>query len=239
VVAHYQTKKEVKMEQETMKRIQDFMLEEFARFAPTLGRYQWPWEKSRWYELVFCLMAKIDDSSAAAAIARETTEIFADLDLLEIDALAELAPDKGDPDYEEPQLALMLGILARQGYDDEESKTAVATICQAARALRQGFGGKVQKYLRKYGELMLAEVPKNFSFSRMSEEDARYAFAHWLQNVLNMPVALSHPSMQALCEKLGIGIEELVHISDRNDVNLALVDDWAVDYVERQSESEA
>lgn len=226
------------MEQETMKRIQDFMLEEFARFAPTLDRYQWPWEKARWHELVFCLMAKIDDSSAAAAIARETTEIFADLDLLEIGALAKLVSDKGEPDYQEPQLSLMLGILERQGYDEEEAKTAVATICQAARALQQGFDGKAQKYLRKYGELMLAEVPKNFSFSRMSEEDTRYAFAHWLQNVLNMPVALSHPSVQTLCEKFGIGIEELVHISDHNDVNLALVDDWAVDYIERKSESE-
>jgi hypothetical protein len=73
----------------------------------------------------------------------------------------------------------------------------------------------------------------------MSEEDTRHAFAHWLQNVLNMPVVLSHPSVKALCEKFGIGIEELVDIADRNDVNLALVDDWAAEHIERESASEA
>ena len=226
------------MEKEKMEKIQEFMLEEYERFVPMLHRYQWPWEVARWHELVFCLLSRIDDSSEAVAIARETMEIFADLDLLEVGALAELAPDKGEPDYQERQLALMLGILERQGYDDEEAKTAVATICQAARALQQGFDGKVQKYLRQYGELVLAEVPKNFSFSRMSEEDTRYAFAHWLQNVLNMPVALSHPSVKALCEKFDIGIEELVDFVDRNDVNLALVDDWAAEHIERESEPE-
>jgi DNA repair protein RadC len=231
------------MEQAKFQKIQDFMQEEFERFAagspPALSKYEWPWEKAKWYELVFCLIAKIDNSSAAAAIARETTEIFADLDLLEIDILAPLAPDKGHPDYKAPQLSLMLSILERQGYEEEEGKTAVVSICQAARALQQDFGGKVQKYLRTYGERMLAEAPDTFLFSSMSEEDTRYVFSHWLQNVSNMPVALSHPSVKSLCERFGIGIDELVSIADRLDVSLALLDDWAVEHLERESESES
>ena len=78
------------------KEIGQFMTEEYARFAPMLDRYNWPWETASWHELVFCLMASIDDSGKTEAIARETTQILADLDLLEIDDLVNLLPDEGD-----------------------------------------------------------------------------------------------------------------------------------------------
>jgi hypothetical protein len=226
------------MDEAKREKINRFMLEEYARFAPMLHRYDWPWETARWHELVFCLMAAVDDSAMAEAIARETTEIFADLDLLEVDDLADLLPKKGELDYGAQQPALMLGILERQGYDAEEARTAVTTICQAASALKQEFGGKVQRYLRQYGEQMVQEVQEHFSFDRMDEEDTSYAFTHWLQNVLNMPIPLSHPSVKRLSRKLGIEVEELVDFADRNDVNLALVDDWAADYMEREAETE-
>lgn len=223
------------MEKEKMEKIKQFMREEYIRFVPELNRYQWPWETARWQELVFCLLARTDDSRAAIVIARETVKIFVALDLLEVDVLAKLVPEKGEPDFQEPQLELMLKIMKRQGYGNTEAEIAVVTICEAARALQQGFDGKVQRYLRKYGELMLSEFFRNFSFSRLSEEDARYAFTNWLQNVLNMPIALSHPSVKALCGKFNIGIEELVDIADRNNVNLALLDDWAADYMEHKN----
>jgi len=221
-------------EKEKPNLLQEFMLEEFLRFAPTLQKYQWPWEGARWQWLVFCLIERIDDSAEATAIARETVEIFTALDLLEIDTLAQLASEKGEPDYQQKQLALMLDILERQGYDAEETKTIVTSICEAARALKDRYEGKVQKYLRKYGELMLEDLSQTFSFSRLSQEDARYAFTHWLQDVANMPLVLSHSAVKVLCEKLNASLEDLVEDADRNDVNLALVDDWAVDYLERE-----
>jgi hypothetical protein len=210
------------------------MLEEYRRFEPMFERYQWPWETARWHELVFCLLVRIDDSPPGIAVARETTEILVNLDLLEVGVLAKAVTGKGEPDFPEPELALMTGILRRQGYDNTEAEIAVVTICEAAYALQQGFDGKVQKYLRKYGELMISELPENFSLSRMSEEDTNHAFANWLQNVLNMPVAFSNPSVKALCEKLSIKPEELSDIADTNDINLALVDDWAADYLKRE-----
>ncbi len=219
---------------EKKEKVQQFMLEEYRRFEPMLGRYQWPWETARWHELVFCLLVRIDDSPTGVAIARETVEIFVDLDLLEVDVLAKYVSETGGLDFHEPDIALMMGILKRQGYNNREAEIAVVTICEAAHALQQGFDGKVQKYLRKYGELMINEFFENFSFSRINEEDITHALANWLQNVLNMPVAFSNPSVKALCGKLGIGIEELVDIADTNDINLALVDDWAADYIRRE-----
>lgn len=226
------------VEKEKQNLLQEFMLEEFLQFAPTLHKYQWPWEGARWQWLVFCLIERIDDSAEATAIARETVEIFTALDLLEIDALAQLASEKGELDYQQKQLALMLNILERQGYDVDEAKTIVTSICEAARALKDRYEGKVQKYLRKYGELMLEDLAQTFSFSRLSQEDVRYAFTHWLQDVANMPLVLSHSAVKVLCEKLNASLEDLVEDADRNDVNLALVDDWAVDYLEREPQSE-
>lgn len=226
------------MEEAKRERISQFMLEEYARFAPMLHRYDWPWETARWHELVFCLMATVGDSAMAEAFARETTAIFANLGLLQVDDLADLVPRGGELDYRAPQLTLMLGILKRQGYDDEEAKTVVATICQAAHALKQRFGGKVQRYLRQYGEHMVEEAGEYFSFDRMDKEETEYAFTHWLQNVLNMPIPLSHPSVKALSDELDIRVDELVDFADQNDLNLALVDDWAADYMARKAETD-
>jgi len=226
------------MEEAKRERISRFMIEEYARFAPMLHRYDWPWEIARWHELVFCLMATVGDSATAEAVARETMEIFAALGLLEVYDLADSVRGEGELDYRAPQLTLMLDILGRQGYGDEEAKTVVATICQAAYALKQRFGGKVQRYLRQYGERMVEEVGDYFTFDHIDKEDTKYAFTHWLQNVLSMPIPLSHPSVKALSDVLDISVDELVDFADQNDLNLALVDDWAADYMAREAETD-
>lgn len=217
----------------------EFIVSEFTRFALTLGRYQWPWESARWHELVFCLMARVDDSPQALEIARETTSIFSDLDLLVVESLAKITPSKGEPKLDEPQLGLMLKILERQGYSEEEAKTIVISICQAARSLQDAYDGKIQKYLRQYGEKMLAELPQHFSFSRLSAADTRYAFTHWLQNVVNMPVLLSEPMVDTLCREFEVTVDELAAIADRNNINAALIDDWAADYMRQQATTKA
>ena len=140
---------------------------------------------------------------------------------------------------DEPQLEIMLKILARQGYAEEEARTIVITICQAARSLQDAYDGKIQKYLRWYGEKMLAELPQHFSFSRLSAEDARYAFTHWLQNVVNMPVLLSEPMVDALCREFDVTVDDLAAIADQNNINTAFIDDWAADYMRQQATAKA
>lgn len=208
------------------------MSQEYSSFAEQTSEYRWPWEKARWHELVFCLLARIADSPEGSAIARETTHIFVDLDLLEIEPLAKLASNKDGLDYSALEPAVMLQILERQGYNADQAKAAVTTICEAAHAVQAQFDGHVQRYLRQYGNRMLDEIGQHFKFSNMKQEDVRYAFTHWLQNVLDMPLPLFSKNVNALCRKLDIEVADLVRVADHNDVNVALVDDWASDYVE-------
>lgn len=222
------------MEKEKTEKLRQFMQDEYSRFIPMFQAYQWPWETARWHELVFCVLVSINRSSAGITIARETTGILVNLDLLDIDALTQLISESGEPDLTKPEFALMMGILKRQGYNDVEAEAAVVTIFEAARSLQKGFDGKVQKYLRKYGEEMLNDVPNNFSFSRISDMTVKHVFTNWLQNVLTMPVAFSNPNTNAVCEEFGIEIKELVDVADSNDINVALVDDWASDYLRRE-----
>jgi hypothetical protein len=37
--------------------------------------------------------------------------------------------------------------------------------------------------------------------------------------------------VQAFCKEFKISVEELIDLADRNNVNLALLDDWVADYM--------
>jgi hypothetical protein len=207
-------------------KLQGELLKEYVRRG-SAGKHKWPWEQERWHELVFCLLARVAHSPEVVPAARETAEIFASLNLLEIESLARVMGSNGEVDFSKRETVLMLEILKRQGFNDEQARAAVTTICEAALAAHRRFGGKIQRYLRKYGELMLDELSQNFAFSRMSKEDMRLAFTHWLQNVLNMPVPVSHPAVKTLCDEYGITIGQLTELADREDLNVALMDELA------------
>jgi hypothetical protein len=93
------------------------------------------------------------------------------------------------------------------------------------------YDGKVQRYLRHYGQQMLDALSHDFSYSQIAKEDVRHAFTHWLQNVLNMPVAVSEPAIAKFCERRGIRAEELLKVADELDINVALLDDMIANYV--------
>ena len=214
-------------------KVQKFMAEEYRRFAPLLDRYQWPWEAARWHELAFCFLVRLDDSPDAINLARETINIFANLDLLDIGRLAQIS-EKGEPNLTAPDFLFMAEIMKRQGYSQDQAERGIVTICEAAHTLQHRYGGKMQRYLRSYGDKIVKEFSRDFHFSRMSGDDVRFASKNWIQNVLNMPVALSNPNIEALAEQLGASASDLVEAADANDINVALMDDWAADYMRRQ-----
>lgn len=212
-------------DQEKRDLLRSFVIEQFRAFAAPLDQYQWAWESARWHELVFCLLLRLGQPQIEADIARRLTSTLENLDLLRIEGLVALAGDGGSPDFDHPDLMLMLRVLERFGFTGAQASVAVTTICEAALALQDRHDGKVQRYLRYYGEQMLDELAKHFSFSRMPDEDARHAFTHWLQNVLNMPVKLAEPPVKQLCQQFQVTLDDLVAIADELDLNLALVDD--------------
>jgi hypothetical protein len=116
-------------------------------------------------------------------------------------------------------------VLEEEGFSPEEAQRGITSIWDAASTFEERYGGKVQVYLRQYGERMLDEVQDEFSFTELESGQVDYAFRYWLQNVLNMPVNLPLDSVDALAEECGITTEELVQAADNLDLNVALMDD--------------
>ena len=216
--------------------IDKFMYEQFGRFSPVLDEYQWPWEIARWHELAFCFIVSLDKHPGANDIARETVDMFVNLDLLEIEILSQHFDAKGKPDVSNPDTTLMISIMRRQGYSDEQAKAAVVALIKAAQTLQSRFGGKVQKYFREYGKRMVSEFSELFSINHINKVDVKYAVTLWIQNTVNMPVCLSNPSVEALCERFNASVDDLIEAADINDINVALIDDWATDYITVESE---
>ncbi len=83
----------------------------------------------------------------------------------------------------------------------------------------------MQKYLRVYGERMLAELGQTFAFSALSPDQTHYAFTLWLQNVLNMPIALYTRELDVIAGERGLSSQVVVDTADGMDFNLAVLDD--------------
>jgi hypothetical protein len=220
--------------QEKLDDLRSLVLELWQRFEGPIEQYQWPWEVARWHELVFCLLQRLSHPELEVEMARDLTDLLANLDMLHIEKLAGLVSEDEEPNFTDPDLDLMLRLLERSGLDTRKAKRVVTTICQAALGLQKKHGGKIQRYLRHYGKQMVDEVGEHFSFSSMSDNDVRHVYIHWLQNVLNMPLALSEPAVEEFCQELGVAVDDLVEIADTLDLNLALLDDMVVSSSEEE-----
>ncbi|MDX6749385.1 hypothetical protein SH611_06165 [Geminicoccaceae bacterium 1502E] len=194
-----------------------------VRYSPLFEQHQWPEESLRWTELAFALATRI--SPRPEAEIRRTVEEMDLLGLLEVETLAGLAGPEGGVDFAAGGARRMEEHLLENGLASGEARALILALHELAVALRERFEGRIQLYLRRYGERMLDELAQNFRFSRLSPEQARSAFSYWLQNVLGMPVPLRTPAVQAFCGRLGVTEEELVAAADRLDLNLALADD--------------
>jgi hypothetical protein len=189
-------------------------------FAELAGRHRWPSESARWLELVFCLVYRRATPEIDVGVLRQLLGVLSALGMLRIDALAEAGKGGASSD-----LDLFRGLLHRAGLEPTEADSAIRSVCSVAAGLQQNYGGKVQRYLREYGETMLRELPQKLANPSMADAAIQTAITHWLQNVLDMPIALVEPSSVRLCEDLGVGFDELAAVADGLDINLALVDD--------------
>lgn len=184
-------------------------------YGPALSAtHVWVWESDRWRELVFALLTQT--SRLEETRVREIAEELDALELLEISALA----DDG-----QAQRRRITAVLTDHGFTPEESRRAVSAIAEAALAFHQRFNGKVQHYLRRYGEQMLSDAAQLFRSSGLDEGRLKLALTYWLQNVLNMPLSLLDEPVRRFCAQNGLTPEALIAAADELDLNLALVDD--------------
>ncbi len=208
----------------------------FSRYSELLAYHQWPSEHDRWVELIFALVSRIVDMPELEV--RDVIKDLDDLDLLDIGRLSEIPEARDGVDLDFPHARRIFESLSESGFTQEDSESSVLVMHEAAKSVGKNHDGKIQKYLRKYGQRMMDELSQSFSFSKMDEADVRYAFTYWLQNVLNMPVSLEDESIEEFCDELDRTPEELMQAADKMDINLATIDDMVQMYLMDQMPAE-
>jgi hypothetical protein len=215
---------------------QKLVVQLYRDYASGISKNLWPWEKARWYELIFCILTTIGEPQVLAGTARRLTNTMSELELLDIGELAKLNPPEDTVDAVKSKLVTIDTLLQQVGFTPEKSRSAVTAICEAASSIQEKYDGKVQNCLRKYGNHMLDQINEDFGFSQFN--DAPRALAIWLQNTLNMPVPASNPLADQACESLGVTYDALVEAANQQDINVALLDDALRAYWERKSHEE-
>ena len=176
----------------------------------------WLWEFDRWKELIFALLAQI--SAIPQTEIRLLVDQMVDLDLLDIHTLSSIDSDTTAGQH-------LTELMLEAGIEEDLAPAALTTLAEAARGLQQAYDGKIQKYLRRYAELMLREISDSFQFTMMKPDDVADAFTYWLQNVAQMPLSLVDESVRSFCSRYGFTPGDLIEGADLIDMNLAVVDD--------------
>ena len=191
--------------------------------ANQLGVYEWASETNRWKELVSILSAQICNRSQDDMV--ELTQYLADLGLLEIQDLAAIRIDGNEVDRGNELAAKISGAFQRKGMAEEDALNVLLPLCQIAARLKADFKGKIQLYLRHFGERMLQETLSLFELTGMKEDEVGLVFTAWLQNIMNVPVLLQAPEVMEFCQKHEIEVSELLEAVDNIDMNAAIVDE--------------
>jgi hypothetical protein len=212
--------------------IREFLLKNIACFEEKTVEHQWPWEIHRWHELVFCILSVMAYPPILPSRSRILTYVFADLRLLDIAPLARQASGQKRPE-EERMFETVIGLLVREGLEEETARHTVTTIAEAAAVIQTQHNGQIQKYLRGFGKQILEDAEQKFSFSKANQDQKRLAFTLWIQNVLNMPVGADIPAVRNLCKTFGVSVTELYDVADELGINLALLDDVILEITSR------
>ena len=195
----------------------DYALKKLATQHSYLFAYHtWPDEHERWVQLAFALLSAASEKPEPEV--REAVENLDALDLLEVTGWA-------DDSIVDERTTRTIAELEESEFTAEDAQRGTTAIRDAARSLDARHGGKVQRYLRQYGEQIIAEIHEEFDFENLEDARVEWAFRYWLQNVLNMPVKLPGEGVEAFATEHGASHEELIAAVDRFDLNLALFDD--------------
>jgi hypothetical protein len=187
----------------------------FERHESDLGVYAWMYETDRWAELIFCLLSRYqpqnDEATRMAVSSLQYLGLLAPATLAGLDQEADLAP-------------VITYVLKRHGFSDDDLPRLRTVLAHAGQAMR-GDGGKVQRFLRRHGEVIRDELASAVTCDAMSPDDARYAVTQWLQNALSLPVSLEHEAVKEFCAANDATSADLLDAIDALDLNVALVDD--------------
>lgn len=184
-----------------------------------------PWvsEFDRWKELLFALLVQVLDMPEHRV--RRIVGDMADLQLLAVPTLAGLCHREHGPDSSAPAAQQVIDFLRENGVSEAAAERALAAMCQAAAGLTEHWGGRIQRYLRHYGEMMLQDLGRTFRFDTIDEAQLHNAFTYWLQNALNMPLSLVNDDLLEYARAIDSTPAALIEAADELDMNLAVLDD--------------
>jgi hypothetical protein len=201
----------------------DIVLQLFKRYEAQINENLWPWEIKRWYELVFCILTTIGEPEVLASTIRLLTDTLSELGMLDLHTLANLKLSGNAKKISNPFVVTIRTLLHLAGFTSEKSRIALKAISEAASSLEKKYNGKVQNYFRKYGVQILDNINEDFRFSEF--DNSYKAISIWLQNTLNMPVPALDNLAKEACKSLGVTYEVLVEAANKQDINVALLDD--------------
>jgi hypothetical protein len=202
----------------------------FTEGADLINNHLWIFEGDRWKELVFALLTKIVDLPESEV--RGLVGVMDDLDLLEIQTLSNIVENDTGPNFDSRDARHISELLQENGFSQDDAQKAIITMGEAARGLKKNYNSKVQLYLRKYGEEMIKDLGKTYSFSLLDDAEVKLAFTYWLQNVLNMPLSLEDDDVNNFCKDNNLTPERLFAAADEENISFALVDDIIRRHVE-------
>jgi hypothetical protein len=185
--------------------------------------HPWLWEHNRWKELVFCILTQTVSGDQERL--RVITDHLDILGLIQIESLAALV-ENGQVNFNNNRLAdELLDFLMENGFEKTAAEKSVVSLAEVADGIHKNFDGKVQHYLRTYGELLLKDLPKKFKFSQLDSSQARQVFIFWMQNVLTLPLSLEDETMKIFAGRYGVEPADLIKEADEMGLNLSLLDD--------------
>ncbi len=204
-----------------------------SRHIEIFEYHQWPIESSRWIELLFCILSKMNLVSVEDDIRRIVTYLD-DLDLLSIDDLTQSLNADNEIDYESANIKHIVEVLKEFRFGDSELvrlpdesiNKIIRALCQTAFGITTNYSGRLQIFLRKYGFMMMEEISNVIKIDDLNDVDKRNAIIIWLQNVINMPIGTSEEkSVKNFCKTYDLNTQELMELADNLGINVAVIDD--------------
>jgi hypothetical protein len=195
---------------------------QYRQLLPT--DYKWEDEHSRWNELVYCIFAELTQHSYLDA--RSLSDNISELNLLDIEDLANVKiMDNGMADPDNKRIMTITDILHSNDVTEADINKTLSAICKVAQAIMDNYDGKIQKFLRKYGQEIVDEFDSNVSFSEVDKGTQSRILVKWIQNTLAMPLAFSNIYTAKFCEIEGVTYHELAEAADNLGLNGAVLDD--------------
>jgi len=195
---------------------------QYRQLLPT--EYKWEDEHSRWNELVYCIFSELTQHSYSDA--RSLSDSLSELNLLNVEDLASVKiMEDGMADPDNTRIRTITDILLSNDVDEVDIKKSLSAICKVAQAIMENYDGKIQKFLRKYGQEIVNEFDSHVSLNEVDKGTQSRILVKWIQNTLAMPLAFSNIYTAKFCEIEGVTYHELAEAADNLGLNGAVLDD--------------